>query len=435
MPQCFLICYMKNRLKGIFLNTRDIEKSSYAWNSVSGLMFAMQSAVMLIVITRTNSLEDAGVFSIAYAIASLMSFIGEYGVRKYQVSDIKETISFTDYHSHRVITCLIMLIVSVVYGGIGYLSGRYSSNKFWVIIFICLLKLVEAYSDVFYSRYQQLRRLDVAAKTNTFRIGLAMIACMISLVLTRNLLISVIIWFVTALIAMCMSSILVAPEFGGIHFQINKNALIPITKECFPLFVGSFLLLYVGNAPKYAIDAVLDDTAQACYNFIFMPVFVIGLLANFVFNPILVKLAHKWSRREMKVFTKIVVRQIGVIAAITLLAISVALTFGCPVLGILYNADLHEYKLCLTILMIGGGMLALVNFFTVVVTVVRGQKHLIIGYVSVAIVAKLLSQHFVSLYGIMGATVLYTGLMSLLAAAFAVVLVICVEKKKDYVAD
>lgn len=421
---------MTERIKGLFLNTKNVEKSAYAWNSVSGLMFAMQSAVMLIVITRTNGLEDAGIFSIAYAIGSLMSFIGEYGVRKYQVSDIKEKVSFTDYHSHRVFTCIIMLVVFVIYVGAGYVSGRYSSNKFWVIIFVCLLKLVEAYADVFYSRYQQMRRLDVAAKTNTFRIGLAMAACMISLVITHNLLISSIIWFIVALITMVMSSMLVASEYGGIHFRINKEALIKLTKECLPLFLGSFLLLYVGNAPKYAIDAVLDDKAQACYNFIFMPVFVIGLFANFVFNPILVKLAHKWDRREMKVFTKIVLRQIGVIAVITMAAIAVALTIGCPVLGWLYNADLHEFRPHLTILMVGGGMLALVNFFTVVVTVVRGQNHLMVGYVAVAIAAKLMSHTYVARYGIMGATVLYTVLMTLLAFAFAAVLIICVKKKK-----
>lgn len=421
---------MTERIKGLFLNTKDVEKSAYAWNSVSGLMFAMQSAVMLIVITRTNGLEDAGIFSIAYAIGSLMSFIGEYGVRKYQVSDINEKVSFTDYHSHRVITCLIMLVAFVIYVGAGYVSGHYSSNKFWVIIFVCLLKLVEAYADVYYSRYQQMRRLDVAAKTNTFRIGLAMAACMISLVITHNLLISSIVWFIVALITMVMSSMLVAPEYGGIHFRINKEALIKLTKECLPLFLGSFLLLYVGNAPKYAIDAVLDDTAQACYNFIFMPVFVIGLFANFVFNPILVKLAHKWARREMKVFTKIVLRQIGVIAVITMAAIAVALTIGCPVLGWLYNADLHEFRPHLTILMVGGGMLALVNFFTVVVTVVRGQNHLMVGYVAVAIAAKLMSHTYVAKYGIMGATVLYTALMTLLAVTFAVVLIVCVKKKK-----
>lgn len=416
-----------NGLKKLFLNTKNIEKSSYAWNTTSGIMFAMQSAVMLIVITRTNGLDDAGIFSIAYAIASLMSFIGEYGVRRYQISDINEKFSFTDYHTHRVITCALMLVVSFLYVSIG---RHYSSRKFWVIIFVCLLKLVEAYADVFYARYQQSKRLDVAAKTNTFRIAVAMIACMISLAVTHKLLISMVVWFITAVVALLLSSVLVSGTFGGIHFKINKEAMINITKECFPLFLGSFLLLYVGNAPKYAIDACMDDASQACYNFIFMPVFVIGLLATFVFNPVLVKLAHKWDEGDLKTFKTMVFRQMGVIGGITLLAIAVAMTIGCPVLGWLYNANLNQYRMCLTILMIGGGMLALVNFYTIVVTVVRGQKHLMVGYVAVAVCAKLMSNHFVRNYGIMGASVLYTVLMTLLAISFAVVLILCVKRRK-----
>lgn len=420
-----------DKIKGIFLNTKNIEKSAYAWNTTSGLMFAMQSAVMLMVITRTNGIEDAGIFSIAYAIASLMSFIGEYGVKKYQVSDIYQKIDYVDYHSHRVITCVVMLIAAVGYTCVGLFKGQYTQAKFWVIIMVCLLKLVEAYADVFYGRYQQARRLDVAAKTNTFRIAISMIACMISLAVTHNLLISTIVWFAVALITMLMSSVLVINEFAEFGFRINTAALKKLTIECFPLFLGSFLLLYVGNAPKYAIDACMSDTDQACYNFIFMPVFVIGLLANFVFNPILVRLADRWAEGNVQVFKKMVFRQIAVIGGITALAVSVALTIGCPVLGILYNADLHSYKLCLTILMIGGGMLALVNLFTVVVTVVRGQKHLMVGYVVTAVVANVLSYYFVSNYGIIGATILYTGLMTMLAAVFAVVLILCVKRRKS----
>ena len=72
---------MLNRLKSFYINTNNIERSSYVWNTASGLLFAMQSAILLMVISRTNSLDDAGVFSIAYAVASLMYYVGEFGVR------------------------------------------------------------------------------------------------------------------------------------------------------------------------------------------------------------------------------------------------------------------------------------------------------------------------------------------------------------------
>ncbi|MBP3895320.1 MAG: hypothetical protein J6D07_02515, partial [Mogibacterium sp.] len=52
--------------------TNNIERSTYIWNAVSATMLAMQSPIILAVMTRTNGAVDAGIFSIAIAIANLM---------------------------------------------------------------------------------------------------------------------------------------------------------------------------------------------------------------------------------------------------------------------------------------------------------------------------------------------------------------------------
>ncbi|MBR2706533.1 MAG: hypothetical protein IKE74_04745 [Mogibacterium sp.] len=390
----------------------------------------MQSAIMLIVMNRTNGLEDAGVFSIAYAIGSLVYYAGEFGVRKYQVTDVREKASFGDYHTHRIATCLIALVFGILYAFRGFLTGQYSSSKYLIIIIVSAVKVLEAYCDLYFSRYQQKGRLDVAAKASAYRLTLPLICCIISLIVSHDLLISMIVWLLVTIFAMLTSFVLLAPEFGGLWLRFNKSIFLMITRECFPLFAGSFLLLYVGNAPKYAIDAIMDDKAQACFNFIFMPVFAIGLLANFIFNPILVRLAEDWAGGDYPRFRSTVLRQMLVIGGITLLAVAVALTIGCPVLGALFGTDLSGSRMSLTILMVGGGMLALANFLIVVVTVVRGQKYLLPGYLGAAACAKLLSARFVRMYGIPGAAALYTALMSLTALMFAAALIYCVKKER-----
>ena len=405
-------------LKKFFVSSDNVTRDSYLWNVFSASIFAMQSAIILIVITRTNGLEDAGVFSIAYAIGSLMYYVGEYGVRKYQVSDINEEMSFTDYHSHRLTACLIALIASAVYTAYGLLRQGYTTYKAYIVLAICINKVIEAYSEVYFGRYQQVGRLDVAAKTNFYRIVLGVAACIASLIITKDMVVSMTVWLIVSFIGMLTSSVLVYRDFGELEFRFNWSKILRIFLECFPIFAGYFLLLYVGNAPKYAIDACMTDTDQAMYNFIFMPVFALGMLANFIFNPILVKLAHRWDDCKIKSFTKIVTSQIAVIGGITLLAIAVALTIGPPVLGVLFNADLSGYKTDLAILMIGGGMLALVNFYAVVITVMRQQKHLTSGYVVMAVAAWFMSNRVVASYGIRGATVLYTVLMAVLSLIF-----------------
>ena len=421
---------MKRNLEAIFTRTNDVKKSSYIWNSVSATIFAIQSAIVLIVITRTNGLEDAGIFSIAYAVGSLMYYIGEYGVRKYQVSDVGEDFSFTDYHSHRVVSCFIMAVISVIYILQGYYLRGYSYDKAYIIAMVCLLKIVEAYSEVYFGRFQQVGRLDVASKTNLFRTVLAMAGCMLSLAITHDMKISMTVWAALAFLGFFMSSFLVYPEFGTIRISLDIKKITRLFIDCFPLFLGYFLLLYIGNAPKYAIDMWMSDIDQACYNFIFMPVFAIGLFANFIFNPILVDLANKWDSAEIKPFKKILIRQIFVILVITALAVLVALTIGPPILGWLYNADLTSYRNDLAVLMIGGGMLALANFFTVVVTVMRYQRYLSVGYIIGSVAAFLMSGRIVKIYGITGATLLYTALMTITTAIFAAVIVYFIRNKE-----
>ena len=407
-------------LKKFFVTSNNITRDSYLWNVFSATIFAIQSAILLMIITRTNGLEDAGVFSIAYAIASLMYYIGEYGVRKYQVSDINEEMTFTDYHSHRITACVIGLIVSGLYVANGIFRQGYTPYKAYIVFSICVIKVIEAYSEVYFGRYQQVGRLDVAAKTNSYRIMVGLIICIATLIVTRAMVISMTVWLVVSVFAVLSSSVLVYKDFGTLTFTFRWNKIWRIFKECFPIFAGYFLLLYVGNAPKYAIDACMSDTDQAMYNFIFMPVFAIGMFANFIFNPILVDLAHMWDERRIRDFTIMVIKQILVITGITLLAIAVALTIGPPILGILFNADLGDYKIDLAILMVGGGMLAFVNFFAVVVTVMRFQKHLTSGYAVMAVGAWLLSNRTVQAYGIRGASLLYTVLMTAQTLIFAV---------------
>lgn len=418
-----------DKLKDFFEKSSDISRDSYVWNMASSTLFAVQSAIALMAITRTNGLDDAGVFSIAYAVASLIYYVAEYGVRKYQVSDVQELFSFTDYHAHRITVCAIAFVATVGYVAIVLYRQGYTIQKAYVVFALCIIKIVEAYSEVYFGRYQQVGRLDVAAKTNLFRIIVALIGFIATLVMTHNIVVSVTAWLITSIVAMLMSSILVFKDFGQLKLEFDWQSITKIMIDCFPIFLGYFLLLYIGNAPKYAIDLCMSDQAQAIYNFIFMPVFAVGMFANFVFNPILVNLAQRWDERNINVFLKIVLKQIWIIAAITLMAIAVALTVGTPILGILFSANLMNYKIDLAILMIGGGMLASVNFFAVVVTVMRHQKYLTIGYILMAAIAFAMSNKVVQTNGIRGASVLYTVLMTAQMLIFAVITFRCISKE------
>lgn len=417
------------------------KSNAYIWNMLGGFLNAFQSVILLMVITRTVDLYSAGVFTIAYASANLFLTIGKYGMRNYQVTDVRPKFSFDEYLLSRVTTCILMIGVSVVYVLYKFAIDGYSAEKAAVVLFMCLLKVIDAAEDVYHGMYQQQNRLDMGAKLLTLRMVGTIVVFAAGLICFRNLLKALILAFVVSLIIMVFLIKATLPEFSldskqELHSKKERWAdTWNLLKICFPLFAGTFLSFYIGNAPKYAIDSLLSEEVQACYGFISMPVFVIGLLNGFIYQPILNTLALNWNQGEKKIFLKQVIRQFLWVGAITIAAVVGGYLLGIPVLSLLYNTDLHEYRTELIILLVGGGMLAFSGFLLVVLTVMRNQKNTIWGYLAVAIMAYVFSPIFVKNYGVRGAAVLYLGLMSILTLIFLLMFIVSVIRASGQIKE
>ena len=113
-----------------------------------------------------------------------------------------------------------------------------------------------------------------------------------------------------------MTSLMLAFNYCTFKLNFNKHKLKWLFIEGVPLFASQFLNMYVINAPKYAIDTYLSERIQAYYNIIFMPAFAVGILSNFIFNPILTFYAQIWADKKIKEFKKLVNRQIIIIAGL-----------------------------------------------------------------------------------------------------------------------
>lgn len=409
------------RIKLFLLESKNREVDGYIWNMFGSLLMAFQSVIMLIILTRVLDLRDAGIYTIAYANANLFLTIGKYGMRNFQVSDVKGQFNFGEYRRSRYITTAMMLIVSLIYVLYVGRQNAYTLNKSLIIIWMCIFKAVDSLEDVFHGLYQQKGRLDVAAKALTLRMLITIAIFGISVIILQNLLYSVIIVTIITTILFVIFTIWTSSLWKDERVTISKDSIGVLLKLCFPLFAGTFLAFYIGNAPKYAIDAVLSDELQACYGFIAMPVFVIELLNNFIFTPIVHRMSVLWNEQKLGEFMRRVYRQITIIVGITLVCIIGAYLVGIPVLSWLYNTDLSPYKAELLMLLMGGGFLALCGFLCTMLTIIRFQKSIIWGYFIIAVAAFLFSNWIVRMYGMFGAAMLFMLLMGCLSTGFGAV--------------
>ena len=412
-----------------------IKKSNngYFWNTIAGIINASEAVILSMVITRTNGLEDAGILTIAFAIGNLFANIGKFGVRNYQVSDINEEFSFSNYFIARMISAMIMLVVSV-----GYIvmqmkeSDRYSCSKAMIIFLMCIIYLIESVEDVFWGLYQKRNALDVGAKMFSIRWVLTIVLMALVLIYKHDLLQAIGAGAVISGLVFLYLLWLTFPYFKekivwGIH---RKDILV--LKVCTPLFGVLFMTFYITNAPKYSIDRWLTESEQACYGFIAMPVFVIELLNGFIYQPVLVKMSMEWQTGDRDGFLKRIYKQSIIILCLLIFCLVGADLIGIPILSILYAVDLSNYKIELLILLIGGGMLAVVGYFCTLMTIMRKQKWVMYGFLLVSILSVFLSDYCVKNYGVRGASVLYTVLMTVLAAIFTGMLCIILGRAKEW---
>ena len=124
---------------------------NFIWNSLGTGINSFNSLFFLIIVTRVNDIQTAGIFSIGYATATILYTLAMYSGRLCQVTDIEGKIKDKDYIAQRALTCIIMLIGAVIFLAI----QQYTGFKTMVFALLAIFKGLEAFSDILYGVMQK----------------------------------------------------------------------------------------------------------------------------------------------------------------------------------------------------------------------------------------------------------------------------------------
>ena len=406
-------------------NTNNLERKVYFWNIVGSTANALASVILLFVVTRVAGTNDAGIFTLANSTALMMLTIGFYEMRAFQATDVKGVYSFSDYLMSRFVTVAVMIAVSFFF----VFLGGYTQEKAAVMILLCIYKVFDALEDVFHGMYQQEGRLDVAGRSLSLRVLLSTATFVIVLIATRSLVGACIAAIIAAAIGFMLFNLTVFRYFYKGKFYWNTKAIFKLLWVCLPMFLGSFMLIYINNAPKYAIDTYLSNDYQAYFGYLFMPPFVINLFSTFIFRPMVTPMAEAWNAHERGRLVRIIGKLLVAIVFLTVAGEIVGYFLGIPVLSWFYGVDLGAYRAELLILVLGGGCNAVVTLMFYGITVLRKQKLLVVGYGATLALSLVISNILVQSHGLMGASVAFVISMIVLALLFFIIFIICYKKE------
>ena len=343
----------------------------YVWNTIGVGLWGMVFPVLTIVVTQLAGAEQAGMFSLAFVTALLLMFVGNYGVRNFQASDLDEEYSFADYQANRVLTVVIMLVA-----GITYCKFRGYTDQMWLMsLGVYLYKAIDALADVYEGRLQQVDKLYLAGISQAFRSAAALIGFSLALLITRNVGVSSIVMAVIAALTFVVFTFPLAQLETPKSRSANAKRVIGLLKQCFPLFVALFMYNLIDNMPKFVMEGALSYDNQLYYNALYFPAHAILLTSGFIYKPMLLKMANAWADpAKRKKFDLIIVVMFVIIVGITVVVAGAMSWFGLAIMSFLYGIDFEQYRGLCFVMLAAGGVTAGIEFLYQVITVLRRQR-------------------------------------------------------------
>lgn len=391
------------------LGNKLLEKKSIQFNSLcytlGTLCSSATSVLLMLIVTRILGIIDAGVFSISYSVAQLMLTIGWFSTRSFQVSDVKEEYSFSNYFLFKVILSVISIIGGIVYSF--FLES--DAYTFMVTILCCIFNLGDIFADFFSARFQQIDRLYIAGISYAIRTAGYCIVFFISMLIFKNLALSIVLAFFYSCVELLLFDYPYIRLFSEIeiNFKRDLKKVSFLAISCFPLFLSSFVTTFITNIPKNMIQLTYTQDIQAIYNIIFMPSSLVNLFCMFIFVPLYTRIARLWNSGKVNAFKRMVVKVVLLVFFISILIVVIAYFFGIPVLELVYGVNLDEYKKPFMVLMCAGCLTGLNAVLVFIVTVLRKQRYILIVYIISLILSQLAITPLMNYFGFIGSTLDY----------------------------
>ncbi len=383
----------------------------FVWNSIGVGVWGMVFPILTIVVTQLVGVEQAGMFSLAFVTALMLMFVGNYGVRTYQASDLDEEHSFADYQVHRIVTVAVMIVAGIAYC---YLRG-YGTEMFTISMGVYAYKAADALADVYEGRLQQVDKLYLAGISQALRSVAALLVFTVVLFIFRNL--------GAASIAMAVAAFatFVVVTFPLTLFETPKSRRVSLAsvgrlmKHCLPLFLALFMYNLIDNMPKFVMEGVLNYDSQLYFNALYFPAHSILLVAGFVYKPLLVRMTEAWSDKSKRGrFDIIIVAMFAMVVALTLAMVGIMGWIGIPILSFLYGLDFEPYRGLCYIMLAAGGVTAAIDFIYQVITIMRRQQAVIRIYLITFGFSLFVPMLLINFTGLPGAVIGYLIVMCIL---------------------
>ena len=379
------------------------QKKDYIWNSIGSFLQSAISPILLIVITRLNGVGDSGLFSFAMSLSVVFWAISLWGGRTYQVSDVKKDFSSGDYIVVRFISSLIVAVFSISFC---ILSG-YDLIKTELIMVLVSFKILESIADSMYGVLQIHNRLYIVGISLTMQSVFGFMLFTLVDILTKNIIYGALSIFIVNIAVVIFYDIPWMKHVESVGLT-KKNIMQAgkIMKKTAEVFVVVFLTMFSLNIPRYFLDKYHYDQI-GYFGIMAMPITLLTLFISFVLQPNVVNLSELLKEKKIKEFTKIVSKIDFITFTLGILFVVSSYLIGVWVLNTVFGIDINNFRIDLTIMVIGAVANAFVSIYVNLLIILRRFKGQFYTLLVTNILAVILSIYLIDRLAMLGSVLVF----------------------------
>lgn len=379
------------------------QKKDYIWNSIGSFLQSAISPILLIVITRLNGVGDSGLFSFAMSLSVVFWAISLWGGRTYQVSDVKKEFSSGDYIVVRFISSLIVAVFSISFC---ILSG-YDLIKTELIMVLVSFKILESIADSIYGVLQIHNKLYIVGISLTMKSVFGFMIFAIVDILTKKIVYGALSIFIVNIAVVIFYDIPLMKHVESVGLT-KKNIMQAgkIMKKTAEVFVVVFLTMFSLNIPRYFLDKYHYDQI-GYFGIMAMPITLLTLFISFVLQPNVVNLSELLKKKKIKEFTKIVSKIDFITFTLGILFVVSSYLIGVWALNTVFGIDINNFRIDLTIMVIGAVANAFVSIYVNLLIILRRFKGQFYTLLVTNILAVVLSIYLIDRLAMLGSVLVF----------------------------
>lgn len=366
-------------------------------NTIGTFIYFFCQWLTTVVVVRITGFSDAGILSLAITFTNVFYFISLFGVRNYQLSDVNNEFSTSNYSFVRLLALLGSLIAFIVI----LIFIRFDFYTKLCCLAYMIFKMLESITDLFFTIFQKENKFKIILISYTAKGIISILAFAAALYITKNLLITIIVMGFVYLLVISFYDFILLNRIVKISF--NKNGTKRIFVLCIPLVLFSLIMPYMNFITRYLVERLYTKEILGYYSSISLVVVVVSTLAGCIWLVIIPYLSKAFINKKFKELRLLLVKILLGFLILGIVSISACWLLGDFFLSLIFGNDILKYSDLLIPVVITSLALALCMFLSTVLISFKKNKAVLYCNIMGALVCSVFAYPLIKEYNVYGA--------------------------------